>query len=213
MSILTPTDGELFRLTSVKSWTSGSPIEFRNSYVVQTGASTTSDELSTIAQGISYFERLLLSSKVFFKEVLISTYLPDSNPYDGTEFKTHPINAYGERATDKIPLALEQVLVLTRNVATGKSGKLPIRGVLTDDSIVYDNGNMVLVSLTYWQTLISTSLEATNLSDYMESGSSDVRFVIVSKTGAKRQISTFSIDGPAFMQVNRRRTKRTSFTP
>jgi hypothetical protein len=69
---------------------------------------------------------------VVIDRVVVSTYVPDGQPYEPTSFTTIPISSIGLRSPGADVLPLEMSLFVRRNTTTGRDGRLLYRGCLTE---------------------------------------------------------------------------------
>jgi hypothetical protein len=77
-------------------------------------------------------ERLLHLRDVIIDRAAVSSYVPDSQPYDPDTLTTFPYSLPGQRSASGEVLPLELCLFIRRNVNFGRDGRLLYRGCLTE---------------------------------------------------------------------------------
>jgi hypothetical protein len=127
-----------FRFGVFKNWLSTGGKGWVNSYEAYSNVALNIEDpgLFAMANDLAQAERQIHTTQVFVDRVVISTWGPDSTPYNPTRLRVVPISENGLRipsAGDR--LDLNAVLNVRREVEYGRSGKLAFRGVLTEDDV------------------------------------------------------------------------------
>jgi len=91
--------------------------------------------LPTLADRFVALERPIHSNSVTIDRVTISTYAPDSRPYNPDTLATYAYNLTGQRTSNSDAVALEVCLFVRRITELGRSGRLLYRGVLFEADI------------------------------------------------------------------------------
>jgi len=91
--------------------------------------------LEALVTRIVALERPLHLSGVVIDRVTVSTYVPDSLPYNPNTVATFPISTNGTRQAQGESLPLELCLFVRRNVVLGRDGRLLYRGCLTENDM------------------------------------------------------------------------------
>jgi len=88
--------------------------------------------LEALVTRLVALERPLHLTAVIIDRVTVSTYVPDSLPYNPNTLATFPISTSGTRTATGEVLPLELCLFVRRNVVLGRDGRLLYRGCLTE---------------------------------------------------------------------------------
>jgi hypothetical protein len=117
-----------------------------------------STALEFLAARIVELERGLHLSGVIIDRVTISTYVPDSQPYNPNTLAVFPFSVPGTRTGPGSALALEMCLFVRRNVTFGRDGRLLYRGCLTDQQVSSSSLRAVLLptAVTFYQNVINS---------------------------------------------------------
>jgi len=146
MSLSTILQGEVFTVRSYKQYVG---FAWANNYEVEAtqDISNPSTELEFLANRIVELEKNLHISGITIDRVTISTYVPDSLPYNPNNVATFPFSVFATRQAPSEVLPLELCLFVRRNVDFGRDGRLLYRGCLHE-------GDM---SATAFRPLLTTS--------------------------------------------------------
>lgn len=150
---------------------------------------------------------------------VISTWEPDSDPYDPAALRTVPIGIFGERAfalTD--PVADNIVHFMRKNVGSGRAGKIQLRGCilnnqissaggefafgggLSDDFQDFANSLFAGLSVNADPVLIGLSLQNT-IYPAVAAGEKQVPIKVYSEDPIVRPASSLTSVGPRTRQV------------
>jgi hypothetical protein len=131
MSLSTILQGEVFTLRSYKQYAGYS---WANNYEIEAVQDIPNPitELEFIASRIVDLEKTLHLSGVVIDRVTISTYVPDSLPYNPNNVATFPFSVRATRQIVSEFLPLELCLFIRRNVSFGRDGRILYRGVLME---------------------------------------------------------------------------------
>lgn len=198
-----------------------------NSYEVVTGGVVGSgvplDEnpgevllLRNLAGAIAEFELAFHLETTYLNRVTVSTWAPDSTPYNANELVTVPISANGLRTIGggNEALGLDDTLYVRKTPYTGELGKIMYRGVLLElDSTVNSQGIKTLSGSSpvanggsLWTTAVASI--AAGLSDYREQGDGEWAFCMIHTIAGEalvvRPILTFTPAGITPMKMNKR---------
>lgn len=128
MTISTVDQGEVLTVRTYKTY---GGVAWANSYEIQALAplNDPESELEFVASRFAALERALHGNFVEFDRVVISTFVPDGQPYNPLTFASFPINLPCMR--NITPAAdILQCLYVRRNVAFGRDGRLLYRFAL-----------------------------------------------------------------------------------
>jgi hypothetical protein len=136
--------------------------EWANSYEVQAAVASSDPTImiGNLQNWLIGLERSIHLTDVFFDRITVSTYQPDSQPYDPTRFVSLPIFQQGQRARSGDALTLAICLFVRREVRFGRSGKLLYRGVLQEADVAGYRSALMTQSINSLQNAINTAWSA-----------------------------------------------------
>jgi len=88
-----------------------------------------------LVNALTNLERPIYPTYIRIDRVVVSTYQPDSIPYNPDNFTTIPVNAFGQVNFQTDPMPLEYCLFVRRVTASGRPGKLLYRGVFEEGTV------------------------------------------------------------------------------
>jgi hypothetical protein len=108
-----------------------------NNYEVAatTNINDPAQSLAAMVDRLVALERLLHLQGVIIDRATVSSYAPDSQPYDPDTLTTFPYSLSGQRSAPGEVLPLELCLFVRRNVNFGRDGRLLYRGCLTENDM------------------------------------------------------------------------------
>jgi len=129
MSLSTILQGEVFTVRTYKQYVG---FAWANNYEIEAtqDISNPSTELEFLANRIVELEKNLHLAGITIDRVTISTYVPDSLPYNPNNVATFPFSVFATRPASSEVLPLELCLFVRRNVNFGRDGRLLYRGCL-----------------------------------------------------------------------------------
>ena len=149
--------GEIFTVRTYKTF---SGFGWANTYEVQAAVSPLNSitAIEALAASFVALERQLHLVGVTIDRVVVSTYVPDGQPYNPSSFTTIPVSLGGQRPAVSEPLPLELSLFVRRNASVGRDGRLLYRGVLMEVDMVSTGFRPLLTSnaVNGFQTVIGT---------------------------------------------------------
>jgi hypothetical protein len=187
---------------------------FVNTYEVDMGDFNlpTLDDWAMLGDTIVAFERALHYSSIAFERLVMSTWRPDSTPYEGDEFIVKDLAGQGDLDSTQVDeLPLNYALHVRRSVQTGRSGKLHFRGCLETNDVQVVAGEYVMdnTSLATMQSRLESALVASGLDDYLLGGAATQKLCMITPDDANqprsiRQISGFGVVGAVAAKRTRR---------
>jgi hypothetical protein len=157
MTLAVITQGEVL---TVRSYKQSLGYLWANNYEVEATQDITnpSTSLEFLATRIVELERALHLSGAVIDRVAISTYVPDSQPYNPNTLAVFPFSVNGTRTGPGNVLALETCLFVRRNVVFGRDGRLLYRGCLTDGQVSTNSLRATLTpaAVTTYQNIINS---------------------------------------------------------
>jgi hypothetical protein len=134
MTLANITEGEVITARVYKFW--GGYL-WANNYEIQAVNNILNPPfaLQALADRLVALERVLHLVDVTIDRVTISTYAPDSQPYNPDTLATFPYNQYGQRNYSGDALPLDACLFIRRNTDFGRDGRLFYRGCLSENDV------------------------------------------------------------------------------
>jgi hypothetical protein len=199
MSVISFEEGDLFRITIVKYLATNPDRKWGNNYEARAKAGGGTTDLTGLGMKILDFEQAMHWSVVQFSLLRISTWEPDSTPYDPTVFMSLPLTGAGDTAIDGNQLtALNVCLDVGRVPVSGRFGHIYYRGALTEGLIQAPAGKSVLNSPSTMQDQIDAALEASNLDVVLNGSDSTFELVMINTDGTQvREVIGFTVRGVA----------------
>jgi len=131
-----------------------------NNYEIQATVDIPDPEfaLQELSDRIVALERALHLNLVTIDRVTISTYVPDSQPYNPDTLATFPYNQLGQRSVSGDILPLEVCLFVRRSVDFGRDGRLLYRGCLGEVDVATTSMRMGLMTsaINFFQGAITS---------------------------------------------------------
>lgn len=185
MSVESYAAGDLFTMRVVKSLSTNPADKWVNSYEVGATLAGSTDELLALGVKLVTFERSLTLNTVQFIQLIISTWEPDSKPYDPAAFISSPLSLVGNNNALSDPLPLSACLSLTRVAASGRFGHIFLRGVLQDGDVSAPAGKYRLNSIGAFNGRLADAITDSGLADtFTLAGDGKFRLVMVGKLAA-----------------------------
>ena len=172
MSVLFPAAQEVFSVRVFCHADIAIENSWANTYEVRAGDASSHDDLADFAMACCGFQKLLSLDTTVIDRAVVSTWVPDGDPYTPASFFTLDFNqggAVGSPSGDDM-VSLDVCLHLRRVVSSGRFGKLFLRGVLEEGDIAGRAGTIVLSDPSAMATRVSTALGTSNLEDYFTPG-------------------------------------------
>lgn len=197
MSVATFDAEDLFIVRVKKNLLANPDNSWVNNYELQASTSGSTDELLGAALKIVDFERQLHYAGVRFSQLSISTWEPDSKPYNPSSFISSPMSTVGLRVVSGDPLPLNQAWGITRVAQYGRFGHLFLRGSLIEGDVTAPSGKQVFSNLSSIATELDDAITTSLLSDlFGDAARSTLQLVMVNKTGTQiRPLVGFSAGG------------------
>jgi len=149
--------GEIFTIRTYKAYTG---FGWANTYEVQAATEPVNSvtAIEALASAFVSLERQIHLVGVIIDRVVVSTYIPDGEPYNPSSFTTIPVSLQGQRLAPAEVLPLEMALFVRRNAATGRDGRLLYRGCLMESDMSASNFRPLMTSaaVNTFQTIVGT---------------------------------------------------------
>jgi hypothetical protein len=167
VTVLSIAVDDLFTVRVVKYLSTNPANKWANSYEFQSNAIGSESELLLLASSLVNFEIALHLGVVTFDRVLISTWEPDSVPYNPANFISSTLTGVGTRGGSGDALPLDKTFSVTRQAASGRFGHLFYRGVLVEGDTEAPAGKSVLTDRPAWQTDVAAALTSSGFEEYI----------------------------------------------
>lgn len=215
MSVLAINLGDKFVYRITKSLGTNPDRKWANTYeFVGIGAGTEGDLLD-LGEVLVNFEIQMHHGSVVFDRLLISTWAPDSVPYDPTAFISSTLTASGGRGGLADLRPLTDCLSVTRQAASGRFGHIFYRGFLLEDDSSAPAGKSVLNNRATLQTNMDAAITSTGLADYIGPDARlALKLCMISKDGSQvRDVINLRVQGVSSLPLDHAWFNRTSPTP
>lgn len=181
-----------------------------NTYEIISGA-TNPTELVAVGDALVSAERGLHLTDVQFLQYTISTWAPDSHPYNPEAFVTYTLTDAGERGNETgindNALDYNVCLMVHRNAVTGRSGRLFFRGVLLEsDVMIQGDGRFAIEGETSGQLMDAVDAYKTGVAPYITGGTGN-QLALISTSGStvyRRNIVDVVMGGVVINKKNHR---------
>lgn len=199
MSVISPTTGDLFRVSVRKSHVNNPDRQWENNYELRCVANTNIAAVNTMALKIVAFEKAIHYDQVEFRAVRVSTWEEDSKPYDPSTFTSLPLTGLGELDTATEDMAAINVCLNTVRVPlSGRYGHIYYRGALVESDIEAPAGKYILSTGAAIDTRFTTELGSSGVGDMFNDIDEFWEMVMINKTGTQiRKVVGFSPQGVA----------------
>jgi hypothetical protein len=212
MSVSAFIAGDLFTIRVVKHLNTNPADQWANAYEFQATEAGTEAQLLALGVALVAFEAALHHTTTLFDRLLISTWEPDSVPYDPTAFISTTLSDVGDRGALSDPLSLNQCLSVTRVCATGRFGHLFYRNCVAEAQVGAPAGKTTLNDRSAFQGIVDDALAASNLDGYIGITPDEaLRMAMVSADGTqKRPVVGLIVQGMTTIKTDHKWFNRTS---
>lgn len=168
--------------------------------------------LLSLGTALVGYEQLIHLEVVVFDALLISTWTPDSVPYDPTAFISSPLTGVGDRALGVVDmLGLSNCLDVRRFAATGRYGHLFYRGCLLETDVEAPAGKTLLVDRPGTQTRVDDAITTSGLDDYIGPSSALLAMSMINASGTQeRNLISLNVGQVAQVKQDHRWFNRTT---
>lgn len=215
MSVLSFVSGDRFIVRVVKSLSTNPDNQWANSYEFRALDAGAEADLLTLGEALVDFEATMSINTTVFQRILISTWQPDSVPYDPTAFISSTLTASGGVLPPTDALALNQCLSVSRQAASGRFGHLFYRNWLKEGDVTAPAGKSVLVDRTALQSTLDGAITSSGLTDYLGGGSpGNLVMCMVNAEGTNmRTVNNLRVQGVSTIPQDHAWFNRTTPTP
>lgn len=212
-SLLTPALNDVVTVNVMKHLISNPAVKWSNTYDFQVVDPTSGTLFTNMWTNCLAFEKLLTLGSTHFDEIRISTFLPDSKPYNPESFISYPVDQVGTAGAAGDPLPLGVAWHIVRNTATGRPGKLFLRETHGEGSVNSSGGFLVFSDPATVSAALASALTTSALGGYITGDILDANMVVAhynrtTHAVTARSILGFTSRGPILARLSHRR-KRT----
>lgn len=204
MPVSTYAVDDLFVLRVIKHLASNPDRRWANTYEFRATVAGSTDELLALGTALVEYEADMSFSTVEFDRLIISTWVPDSKPYDPESFISTSLTLAGGRTagTDMQPLTM--ALSIARQAPAGRFGHIFMRAALEEADTVAPAGKSILVNRSVHQGRLNTALSDAGMLDYIGIAPSlGLQMVMVGKTAAEvRPVTQLAVQGVTQLPVD-----------
>lgn len=204
MTVLAFEEGDLFTFTVTKYLATNPDNVWENRYEFEALAASGESELLGLGGILVNFESVFHLDSVVFSRLLISTWTPDSVPYNPEAFVSTSLTAVGATESGSNPLGLSNCLSVTRQARSGRFGHIFYRGVLTEDVVQAPAGKTILNDRAATQGVLDGAVESSGLDAYLgTSPTAALHMVMVSADGSQiRGVTGLFVQGVAQVKAD-----------
>jgi len=204
----------LFTIRIIKHHNLNPERHFANTYEFRAVAGGDEGDLLDVGSRMVAFERAMSVTTTVFDRLLISTWSPDSVPYDPAAFISSALTVSGTRVIGGDVQPLTTVLSIARVCATGRFGHLFLRNALLESDTQAPAGKAVLVDRPTTQAQLDSAITTSDIGDYLGlAPSGSMGMVLVNADGDQvRPVIGLSVVGVTQMPVDHAWYNRSSIT-
>lgn len=206
--ILSFNSGATFIIRAYKSL--GDPQRFRwaNSYEIVALANGTITDLDTLAMRIVSFESELHAEAVLFDSYSVSTWVPDSAPYNPENLKVVPLELITGARSVAALVGLDLTLLLKRHAESGRNGKLFARGVLGEADVEREGAGWALTDPAGIQDEVEDALSSSSLGFHLLGGMASLKLAMIATYDGGQNVTIrpmldISASGAVTLQIKR----------
>lgn len=212
MSVLGYDPDDLFVVRTIKHLTANPSNKWANSYEFQAVDAGATETLLTLASALITWEAAIHTEAVTFDRVIVSTWQPDSVPYDPAAFLSTTVTQLGLRSdvpNEVVPIG--EALRVTRQVSSGRFGNLFYRGALFENEVSQPAGIPILTSPGSIQDTMDDALTPSGLDDFIGiSATGGLIMVMVDAAGANvRVVNALAASGVSLIKSDHQWFNRT----
>jgi len=178
MSVAEPALAENFTARIVKTLTTNPGVKWQNSYKFRVRAAATTDDLKDAVNIMAAFESELMDESVRFLNGLVSTAIPDSEPYQRKNFAPVDLGVtFGQNAFAN-PQPLEMVVYVQKLVETGNPGRIFYRRMLDEGHVISPSGFPQEAVPNTLNTAIAAARSSSGLNALLTGGGHPLELII-----------------------------------
>lgn len=188
-SVLTYVTGDRFMVRHFANLGSISGPQWSNTVELKAEGAGALADLKVLAGHMLAIYKAMTSSDVTFARYTISTWLAEGVPYDPEEFYSEDLTGQTGLRTVPDMLDLGVCLLLSRNAAVGRTGRIWLRGALGEADVEVDAGRFKLTDPATMASTLAGVLTSTNLSQHFAGGSDTLKLAML---GARQELGVWN---------------------
>lgn len=203
MSVVTYAADALFVIRVTKYLNTNPDNKWANSYEFQALDAGGEAQLLALGEALVDFEATFHHTAVIFDRILISTWEPDSVPYNPAVFIASTLTAAGGNTSGGELLPLDKCLSVARVAATGRFGHLFYRGALTESDTTAPAGKSILGDRPAMQTIIDDAITSAGFDAYIGQDATTHKLVLINADGDQvRGVNQLNVQGVATIKTD-----------
>jgi len=204
MSMIDFEVNDLFILRIIKSYTTNPSREWSNSYEFVANSAGGIGVWDALISSFVTYEQTLHNTFTAFIRATVSTWQPDSVPYDPDNFISQDLTGNGTRDTTGELEPITTTLDVKRISQVGRQGHIFYRGVLSQADTSAPSGITILGDPTALQAELDAAVAAGGIEGNLIGGPGvDLQLAMINKTGTQiRAVNNLKIGGVSQLPVD-----------
>lgn len=197
-------DGARFVVRTRKHLLEQPSVKWFNTYEFRSTSAGGYADITDLARVVSDFEQDVMYNFAVVDQTSVSSWEPDSHPYNPLAFAIFPMEKLGENPLGvRVPTSLRETVYLSREVEGGRVGKLFLRACLATEDVIGGGPDWTLASPVPIQADVNAALTSSGLSLYL-SGIESPQFgmCLLGDSGETRFISNLIVRGCVDVKMN-----------
>jgi hypothetical protein len=216
MSVKEFEDADLFTVRLIKHLVTNPENSWVNSYEFRANAAGFAGAFAALGEALVTFESTIHTSSVRFDRYTVSTWAPDSVPYDPEAFLSVPLSRIGLIETPETELEpLGMAYRVNRVPVTGRFGNLFYRGCLTEDQVTSPAGIPIIADPVIQNSNLQEAITDSLLDQYLgPAAEGDFTMVMIDFTGVQiRVVNALIAGGVSLIKQDHQWFNRTTAGP
>jgi hypothetical protein len=216
-SLVTPVNGDVFTVHVIKHLKANPLLEWSNTYDFKVLDATSGTLFTDAVEGCLAFEVGITLNTVHFSEVRLSTFLPDSKPYNPEAFMSIAQDVDGTVAPTADVLPIGYAWLIERLTSVGRVGKLFLRGGLAEDGVNSAGGFPAFTFPAANAAALAAQITASHINAFFSPGSAEMVMVVahynkVSHVVTTREVLNFVSKQPILAKLSHKRKSKAFHT-
>lgn len=192
MTILTFVANDKFIFRVIKHYTTNPSRQWSNSYEFVANDPGTLTDLTNVGNSVTQFEQACHNTFTVFDRLVISTWSPDSVPYNPDNFYVQELTLVGTRDTSGELEPITTCWSVARNPTSGRLGHVFYRGVLSQADTSAPSGITVLADPSTMTSLLSDAIDVSGLDSFIGiAAETNLSMAMINKTGTNTRLVAF----------------------
>lgn len=208
MSLLNPQVGEAFRVRTEFYHQTNPAKKYSVNNTVICAANTVLAELTDLTSVLATFFANICYNPMVISRTVVSTFVPDTSPYQGDEFYVNEHNLQGLRILGgKMLLPLKIAMFISKQIATGRSGKMFLRGALAEEDVEFGQELFAPSGIANLDGVVEDAVSISGISSYFYASESSLKLCVGTNAGViinPRLVENFEFKGIRSVSVNHR---------